>query len=152
MLEASISYLRAVQSVSEREEVPSLSALMYEIAQSHPGVTAAAPAADGPATFDVYWVHMIVSNLVANALQHGVAPVTLAWNRDGGRISIEVRDAGHDYLGPSPDGAKALRRGHKGLGVGLSLVHEVAHHIGAALAFAPHPSRFTLTFAAEPAR
>jgi signal transduction histidine kinase len=78
----------------------------------------------------------VVSNLIANALEHGDDPIEATARRENGGVTIEVRNQGE----MPPDSVArvfepfftlaATRAGRRGLGLGLYIVREVARAHG----------------------
>jgi signal transduction histidine kinase len=74
----------------------------------------------------------VVSNLIANALEHGTDPVEVGTRQEGEQVVIEVRNRGElarDAIGRVFDPFVSLaptRAGRRGLGLGLYIVREVA--------------------------
>ncbi len=129
-------------------EVVSLDALAAEYASDdvtvdgHAGQVAADPAA----------LRLAIDNLVRNARQHGVLPITVRGWRDGEHAGVDVIDAGP---GLSPElAARVFERFYttdraQGLGLGLSIVAAVAEAHGGSVRVEPgEPTRFRLTLPA----
>lgn len=83
----------------------------------------------------------VVSNLIANALEHGGDPIEVAARLDGGdeRVVIEVRNQGElsaeaisRVFDPFVSMA-STRAGRRGLGLGLYIVREIARAHGGAV-------------------
>ncbi|RQH04662.1 ATP-binding protein [Paraburkholderia dinghuensis] len=88
----------------------------------------------------------LVSNLVDNALEHGVPPVDIATRREGGQWIIEVRDHGPGI--PAERVAAALKpfvrldeaRGGEGhCGLGLAIVTRLVRNQGGRCELSNHP-------------
>ncbi len=87
---------------------------------------------------------ILVRNLVVNALRHGAQPVVVRIAREGGRVTLRVRDAG---AGVSP--AELERLGERffrgdsaaggGSGLGLSIVRRIAELHHGTVGFSPGP-------------
>ena len=74
-----------------------------------------------------------VDNLVANALRHGAAPVTIAARTDADAVEIRVSDAGDGVVPAMRDRLFerfATNRGRGGTGLGLFIVRELARAQG----------------------
>lgn len=81
-------------------------------------------------------VERLLTNLIDNALKHGQVPVTVRVSRDASAILLDVLDHG---AGLSVDAvanlSQAFARGESsrqipGFGLGLAIVHQVAHRLG----------------------
>lgn len=110
--------------------------------EGHGGDVVADPAA----------LRLALDNLVRNARQHGVAPVTVRAWREGEHAGLDVIDAGP---GLSPAlAARAFERFYttdraQGLGLGLSIVAAVAEAHGGTVRVEPgEPTRFRLSLPA----
>lgn len=78
-----------------------------------------------------------LSNLVANALEHGRGPVDLVVRRRGAAVQVEVADHGPG-LPASMDELTRRRRGGRGRrGRGLAIADQIARSHGGRLATAP---------------
>ena len=90
---------------------------------------------DGPA------LTQACTNLVANAVEHGEAPVTIVGRRLGGRARVEVSDGGTGLPAPLTTLARDASgaRGH-----GLAVARDVARRHGGHLATAPAARGTTL--------
>ena len=78
----------------------------------------------------------VVSNLIANALEHGDDPIEATARGENGKVLIEVRNHGElpaDAVGRVFDPFVSLapaRQGRRGLGLGLYIVREIARAHG----------------------
>ncbi|MDP2180989.1 MAG: HAMP domain-containing sensor histidine kinase [Actinomycetota bacterium] len=87
---------------------------------------------------DAYLLTRALDNLINNALQHAGAAV-LSVRREAGRVEVRIEDAGpgipDDRLDQvmSPFGTlnESRNRDHGGIGLGLSIVLDIAHALGA---------------------
>src|SRR5439155_21668241 len=107
---------------------------------------------------DAALLERVVDNLVGNALKYAEGTVTVAVGRNGGGVVLEVADQGRGI--DDADRERVFQRffrgssaaGTQGLGLGLSLVAEVAKwHGGSATAGAAAGggSLFRVTFGAR---
>lgn len=113
-----------------------------EIRDAHPdAVVDLAVEGDDRARLDPERIAQVVSNLVANALQHGAraTPVEVAASGEGDEVVLRVENAGPPI---SPELGEHLfepfrrgRSGGNGLGLGLFVVHEVARAHGGGVTF-----------------
>jgi signal transduction histidine kinase len=77
-------------------------------------------------------------NLVANAVEHGAAPVHVRVRTDAERVRVEVSDGGPGLPDPVADLVAASRRhGHGSRGHGLAVAAAIAQRHGGRLAAAP---------------
>lgn len=98
----------------------------------------------GPVNCDRTRIGQLVSNLLSNALAHGVAksPVTLDAAVDGDRLRIAVSNTGDpipaEIIGTlfQPFVRAAVVRGQTGLGLGLYIASEIARAHGGSLTVA----------------
>ena len=78
-----------------------------------------------------------LSNLVANALEHGGGPVDLAVHRRGGAVHVEVADRGPGLPAPVGELTRRRRAGRGRRGRGLAIADQIARSHGGRLATAP---------------
>jgi DNA-binding response OmpR family regulator len=78
-----------------------------------------------------------LGNLVANAVEHGAAPVELGTRRIGDRVRIEVADHGPGLPAPVADLTRRARGGRGRRGRGLAIAAEIADRHGGRLVAAP---------------
>ena len=101
----------------------------------------------------------VVSNLVANALEHGGGEAEVVWRRDGYSAAIDVLDRGPGI--PGDEVERVFRRFHKadaarargGAGLGLAIALEHARAQGGSLEAANRPgggARFTFRLPLAP--
>lgn len=107
---------------------------------------------------DVRLIERAVGNLLANAVTHGAPPVELAIRTGHDRVEVHVLDRGSGIS--DVDRARIFepffrqqghREGDPGVGLGLSLVDEIARHHDGKVSCTPRPdggTRFTLSFPA----
>jgi signal transduction histidine kinase len=124
---------------------------------------AALLAADGPVWMegDVRLLERAVGNLLSNARRHAAPPFELAVRAEDGHAEVHVLDRGpglseaererifEPFFRPA-----GHREGDPGVGLGLSLVDEIARHHGGSASCAPREDggmRFTLRFPSVPA-
>ncbi len=113
-----------------------------------------------PVRTDPRRVERVVANLVANALEHGGAPVVVRVCAAGGRVTVEVEDGGPGV--PAEHLPRLFERFYKadpargsgrGSGLGLAIAAENARLLGGDLAVRNLPdrgARFTLTLNGAP--
>lgn len=78
-----------------------------------------------------------LSNLVANALEHGRGPVDLAVHRRGESVQVEVADHGPGLPAPVGELTRRRRGGRGRRGRGLAIAEQIARSHGGRLATAP---------------
>lgn len=81
-------------------------------------------------------VERLLTNLIDNALKHGQAPVCVRVSREGAATLLDVIDQGEGLSGDAVTLlSQAFARGESsrqtpGFGLGLAIVHQVAHRLG----------------------
>lgn len=101
----------------------------------------------------------VVSNLVANALEHGGGEAEVVWRQEGDMVAIDVLDRGHGL--PEEDVQRVFERFHKadtarargGAGLGLAIALQQAEAQGGTLKAANRDeggARFTFRLPLEP--
>lgn len=78
-----------------------------------------------------------LSNLVANALEHGRGPVDLAVHHRGGAVRVEVADQGPGLPAPVGELTRRRRAGRGRRGRGLAIADAIARSHGGRLATGP---------------
>ncbi len=121
--------------------------------------------ADGPflARVQPLLLGQLLDNLIDNAFKYSEPnrPVVLRLRREGGRVAIDVEDAGRGIAGeelahvfePFYRSPESRRRGLPGVGLGLAMVQRIADALGGAVAVKSTEgagSRFTLSLPAAP--
>ena len=87
---------------------------------------------------DAYLLTRALDNLINNALQHAGAAV-LSVRREAGRVEVRIEDAGpgipddrfDQVMSPFGTLNESRNRDHGGIGLGLSIVMDIAHALGA---------------------
>ncbi|WP_407644458.1 sensor histidine kinase [Dongshaea marina] len=92
--------------------------------------------------FALFWVSLILDNLVQNARLHGAAPIRIHVTLNK-QLKICVEDQGRLSETRLRKLAKLSSR-NKGMGIGLYLVSRILKNIGGRLKIQSSPSRFTL--------
>jgi len=103
---------------------------------------------------DARLLERAVGNLLSNARAHGEPPIEISIRQDDDRVQVHILDRGAGIAEGDrarifepffrPDGH---REGDPGVGLGLSLVDEIARHHNGTVSCAPRPdggTRFTL--------
>lgn len=140
---------------SVRREVLDLRSVALEVAEAEdhalvaPGAEVRIRIGDTPVLVEADMLSLTeaAKNLVANALRHGVPPVTVGAERVGARAMLWVADCG-----PGPDDALMGRLGDRfahgtreGTGLGLSIAAAVARAYGGALRLEKRPDGFRVS-------
>lgn len=136
---------RAGRRARERDEAVDVAALVRTAAEAWRPVALAAggdlevdPASASAAVVrgDPIRLAQACGNLLANAIEHGGARVTVRAQADSTRVRIEVRDQGGGL--PQPVAELARRSQHRGRrGHGLAIAAQIAARHGGRLAAAP---------------
>ncbi|MGC1274550.1 MAG: ATP-binding protein [Planctomycetaceae bacterium] len=151
IVESLLALARADAGASLRPPAPlELGAWLSEYAQTWTGRTGAAELRldvrrNAVVAVEPEHLGQVLDVLIENALKYAppATPVVLRSSEDGGRVAIDVIDAGAgvsdgeaaDIFRPFHRGADAIRRGVPGLGLGLALAARIADRIGAELSF-----------------
>jgi hypothetical protein len=93
---------------------------------------------DRSGQLDPYWLQVAIKNLIENALLHGQPPVFVTVTPTQKGLMVTVQDQGEklfDHRVKRPDSS--------GLGIGLSLVREIAEESGGKLEVQFQPTRIT---------
>lgn len=97
-----------------------------------------------------FWYEICLSNLIKNAIHHGVAPIKVSLSEDKHQISLSVQDQGNTdlkilkkMLNPNDKNPKS-----KGLGIGLSMINRKINEVGGELVINANPTTYTIKFKA----
>ncbi len=145
-------YLRAEQD-TERLHIQTLASIndfLVSILETYEGKLRLELAPqDASFTTDFQWLQVCVINLVDNAINHGkgLVTVTAAWTGD--LLKIQVADQGDSMSLDLDKLAKPFAKSgkSKGLGLGLTIVKQVAILLRGNLTYQGPPTAFTLTLA-----
>lgn len=94
---------------------------------------------------DALQLEQVIGNLLDNALRHGAGATELSVKRDGGRVTLRVRDEGpgvpDEFLPEAfePFARAAAARSLPGAGLGLAIVRRIAERWGGTATLANHP-------------
>jgi len=106
---------------------------------------------DSPFTLDRYWIGTCLQNLIQNAKQHGMKPITVALKKENESLIISVADAGEmtelDLKNISKPFVKRSRS--EGLGLGLTIVATVMTAMNSKLHISANPTCFELRIGAS---
>jgi signal transduction histidine kinase len=102
-------------------------------------------------TADPYWLSICVSNLLKNSIAHGARPIWIELSRAGDWMEVSVVDQGQLSDADLEELTQPFRKGKssQGLGLGLSIVREIAQEMGGKLRLEASPTRFTLSLPLE---
>lgn len=125
------------RAASVPDEPVDLGGLARAVAASFPGVAVRVPRESLRVRGDRSALAQACSNLVANAVEHGGAPVRVRVERRGGSAVLEVRDAGPGLPAPLAEMVRTARSRRGRRGHGLVVADEVARSHGGRLRTAP---------------
>jgi len=103
--------------------------------------------AHGNVHADPAHLQRIVANLIDNARKYGAPPVVVSAQEAGHEVHVRVRDHGggipDDFLPklftPFSQAGPPTIPAEGGIGLGLSIVHQLAHANGGTVSYEPHP-------------
>lgn len=154
VIAASARYLKVHGSPSrfETTELPSLRGYLEAVLEPFEGrITLTLPSTDRSFRADPYWLKVCICNLIDNALDHGLAPVTVDCDLNGKMLSIRVTDAGTlPRRNLESLAREASRREGRGLGLGLGIVMRTVKDLGNSLTMSASPTTFLLTWKESP--
>lgn len=157
--------LDAIGEEASAERVPvDLAALARDEAERHDAAFATHDLPDSGAfvSGDITMLRRLIRNLVDNAAKYGQGgPIELTVRGAGSQLIVEVADRGpglpageeHRVFEPFYRPAGHAEGAHGGVGLGLSLVQQVAEHHGGTVVYSPRQgggSVFTVTIPAAP--
>ena len=104
-----------------------------------------------PVKTSMFWLEILLSNLINNALKHGATPVEVRLGGDLTSAWIEVKDNGVLEQSEMRNLFKAYYKGSMsgGLGLGLYILRKKMQDFGGQLTVNNNPTRFRLTFPGE---
>ncbi len=127
--------------------VPSINAFVCSTLEDYSDQILITPlAVDEPFTLDTYWMSVCLQNLVQNACQHGLKPVTVKLQKKNRSLVVSVSDQGQiDIL----DRSKILKPFFKrakssGIGLGLTIVETITKSMNAKLKISFAPTTFEI--------
>lgn len=91
----------------------------------------------------LYWLDLVLDNLLSNACRHGVPPVRLRADVSAHHLRIEVSDGG-SLSGADLRGLVRPFRSRGGVGLGLTLADRVMRRLGGRLRLAGPPTSFLI--------
>lgn len=146
VIEASKSYLNSSERIDMSRVAVSVNHLIEGIVERFAKVEFVPLANDCKIKTDRYWLELCIRNLVENALKHGLPPVTVRLSVEGNQIIIAVVDGGKVSFSSLNEMMKPFCKSPRshGLGLGLSIVSNVAKKINAELEFASSPTTFSV--------
>lgn len=136
------------QFAFRQDQLPSVNDFLQTVLEPYEGKLAfKASAQDCSCALDGHWFSTCLTNLVTNALTHGLQPIEVSWSRQGDDLLVTVQDSG---LGPSLSLEKLIEPRIKhstggGMGLGVSLVHRLTLLMNGNLSLEKNPTRFTIT-------
>lgn len=150
LIEASRQYLNAFSGncliCLAPQTLPSVSEWVHSVVEPYEAVTLSFSGEDGSFRIDSHWLGICLKNLIENALQHGVSPVSVSVIRRDAVLELHVEDNGSlagKKLGELT-AAFAKGAGSQGLGIGLSLVQSIVLEMGGEFSLQYCPSRFSI--------
>ncbi|MGB0452181.1 MAG: ATP-binding protein [Bacteriovoracaceae bacterium] len=95
---------------------------------------------------DWYWLRICVLNLLKNAIDHGLAPITINLTEQKGCLFISVSDSGDCQFETLDEITREFSKGQKseGTGLGLNIVRKVVESLKGKLLFSQGPTTFTM--------
>lgn len=90
---------------------------------------------------DIYWISIVIKNLVENALVHGKPPVNVELGMAKDRLTIKVSDQGECSFEGLTEMTKEFVKGNKssGSGLGLNIVSSIIEEMGGKIDFKSKP-------------
>jgi len=91
---------------------------------------------------DVYWISIVIKNLVENALSHGKPPVEIELFVENSKLLVKVLDHGECSFDELGDMTKEFVKGtaSSGSGLGLNIVRSIIEEMGGKLNFQAKPN------------
>jgi signal transduction histidine kinase len=156
LTEASTQYLKLGSSKKlihfQIVEIDSLNAFIESSLEPYSNkLKAELLAEDIKARFDPYWLNICLKNLVENAVQHGSPPILVRGVSEPSGFQIVVEDHGRNECPELSKMTEPFRRSEKsvGLGLGLSIVHQIMKEMGGELRYVDNPTCFSLVLPIE---
>ncbi|GAB4013935.1 MAG: sensor histidine kinase [Bdellovibrio sp.] len=90
---------------------------------------------------DIYWLSIVIKNLIENALTHGKPPVEIEITMEKESLLLKVVDHGECLFEGLDEMTKEFVKGNKssGSGLGLNIVSSIIEEMGGTLKFKPRP-------------
>lgn len=100
---------------------------------------------DSPFAMDIYWVGLILRNLIENALNHGKPPVKVKlYFQKKNLLCVSIEDQGECSFNSFSEMAQEFVKGQnsKGSGLGMNIVKNALKKINGSIEFKKNPTRF----------
>ncbi len=158
LTETSRNYLRVDKSKKlvniKNSEIPSLNnfisdqLFIYLNKYGEENMTCCLLEEDASFYLDPYWAGICIKNIINNAIDHGVFPITFSVALKKDHVIISIRDEGVLKIDNPEDIWDEFIKGSqsKGTGLGLNIVKKVIKEMGGQIDLSTHPTIFKLTF------
>ncbi len=95
---------------------------------------------------DLYWLEIIVKNLIENALQYGKKPITVKVKISNSALVCIIEDSGSLHVKSFNDLLSDVKKNgsKQGLGLGLNIVNNVIKEMKGEIWLESNPTRFTI--------
>jgi signal transduction histidine kinase len=147
-VEVSRNYLQASQQIQVKRSVLSVNEWLSDVVADVSAKISFKPLEQSVLIYaDEFWLRLVLTNLLQNAINHGAEPVNVHLEASGRKLKISIEDAGRCEFSSLKEMTEPFvkSRTSHGMGLGLNMVDFVARECGYELSFSPNPTTFSLT-------
>ncbi len=148
LTETSKNYLKASDKLinTNKTNIESINQFFYRLTQNFENIVFNKLEIDQSAEIDQYWISICLKNLIENALNHGMEPISVNLSVIKNNLNISVTDNGKCEFETLEQASGEFVKGTKseGSGLGLNIVKKVIYEMDGTLKLSLNPTTFTI--------